>query len=56
MMSTDVLILSAMITVVVLSTGYIVHALRGLVNQGKRVEARHLEMARAVEVQRRRRR
>lgn len=55
-MNADLLILSAMITVVVLSTMYIVHALRGLVNQSRQIEARHLQMARAIEVKRRRRR
>lgn len=55
-MSTDLLILSAMITVVVLSTLYIVHAVRGLVNQSRRIEARHLQMAKTIEVRRRRRR
>jgi hypothetical protein len=53
-MSVDLLIFAAMITVVALSTLYIVHALRGLVNHRKRIEAHHLQVARSIAVERKR--
>lgn len=55
-MSMELLIYAAMITVVALSTLYIVHALRSLVSQRKRIEAHHLQVASSVAVERKRRR